>query len=134
MGDVIVPFNLNTDGEVVSVSIDLASCEIKPEGHYILMKHSLLLKFYLRWSRRNSPQQVTNGPGRTSLTTLNIPWCEHRGQCCMQLSVWEQPSALTAARALVVCEHHDVKGEVEGGLSDKPQFVRGLHVCGSGTA
>lgn len=36
----IVPFNLNIDREGLNMSIDLTSCEIKPEGHYVLVKHN----------------------------------------------------------------------------------------------
>ena len=36
----IVPFNLNTDREVLNMSVDLTYCEIKPEGHYVLIKHN----------------------------------------------------------------------------------------------
>lgn len=36
----IVPFNLNTDREVLNLSTDLTLCEIKPEGHYVLIKHN----------------------------------------------------------------------------------------------
>lgn len=36
----IVPFNLNIEREGSNMSIDLTSCEIKPEGHYVLIKHN----------------------------------------------------------------------------------------------
>lgn len=36
----IVPFNLTTDREVLNIIIDLISCEIKPKGHYVLIKHN----------------------------------------------------------------------------------------------
>lgn len=41
MGDFnIVPFHSNTDRKVLDSSIDLISRGIKPEGHYVLIKHN----------------------------------------------------------------------------------------------
>ena len=36
----IVPFYLNIDREGLNMSTDLTSWEIKPEGHYVLIKHN----------------------------------------------------------------------------------------------
>lgn len=36
----IVPFNLTTDRKVLNRIIDLITCEIKPEGHYVLIQHN----------------------------------------------------------------------------------------------
>lgn len=36
----VMPFNLDTDRKVLSMSIDLTSCEIKPGGHYVPIKHN----------------------------------------------------------------------------------------------
>lgn len=36
----IVPFYTNTDTNDLNVSVALVSCEIKPEGHYVLIKHN----------------------------------------------------------------------------------------------
>lgn len=74
----IVAFNLKAERKELNMSIDLASCEIKPEGYYVLIKYNYSESFISN-CLRNSHQQVINRLGKMSLATLNIPSLDMEG-------------------------------------------------------